>query len=52
MGGTIEVESELGQGSCLVIMNLKVVKPISFSGRPQAKRRLDENILKECDSCV
>ena len=48
MGGTIEVESELGQGSCFeVIMNLKVVENRSVSLEPQAeKEELDENILK------
>ena len=47
-GGTIEVESELGQGSCFeVIMNLKVVENRSVSLEPQAeKEELDENILK------
>ena len=48
MGGTIEVESELGQGSCFeVIMNLKVAENRSVSLEPQAeKEELDENILK------
>ena len=48
MGGTIEVESELGQGSCFeVIMNLKVVENRSVSLEPQAeKEELDKNILK------
>ena len=48
MGGTIEVESELGQGSCFeVIMNLKVVENRSVSLELQAeKEELDENILK------
>ena len=48
MGGTIEVESELGQGSCFeVIMNLKVAENRSVSSEPQAeKEELDENILK------
>ena len=47
-GGTIEVESELGQGSCFeVIMNLKVVENRSVSLEPQAeKEELDKNILK------
>ena len=47
-GGTIEVESELGKGSCFeVIMNLKVVENRSVSLEPQAeKEELDENILK------
>jgi len=47
-GGTIEVESELGQGSCFeVIMNLKVAENRSVSLEPQAeKEELDENILK------
>ena len=47
-GGTIAVESELGQGSCFeVIMNLKVVENRSVSLEPQAeKEELDENILK------
>ena len=47
-GGTIEVESELGQGSCFeVIMNLKVAENRSVSSEPQAeKEELDENILK------
>ena len=46
--GTIEVESELGQGSCFeVIMNLKVVENRSVSLEPQAeKEELDKNILK------
>ena len=48
MGGTIEVESELGQGSCFeVIMNLKVAENRSVSLEPQVeKENLDENILK------
>ena len=48
MGGTIEVESELGQGSCFeVIMNLKVAENRSVSLEPQAeKEELDKNILK------
>ena len=47
-GGTIEVESELGQGRCFeVIMNLKVVENRSVSLEPQAeKEELDKNILK------
>ncbi len=47
-GGTIEVESELGQGSCFeVIMNLKVAENRLVSLEPQAeKEELDKNILK------
>ena len=47
-GGTIEVESELGQGSCFeVIMNLKVAENRLVSLEPQVeKEELDKNILK------
>ena len=48
MGGTIEVESKQGQGSCFeVILNLKMAENQSVSSALQAEKdEADDNILK------